>query len=152
MIEILSTLLKIIIGLAKLPFLFLIAILEIITGKNIIPNEEIYNHDTLITAQKRTEQSWEIASKVETVDYNIYINSPAWKYSAARLAAITRDNRECSMCSDKNSLEVHHTTYERLGNELITDLITLCKDCHIHTHKIAGKGASTYPPIKHPEK
>lgn len=28
------------------------------------------------------------------------------------------------------AIEVHHNTYVRLGRELLSDLCTLCSDCH----------------------
>src|SRR5262245_9907301 len=41
----------------------------------------------------------------------------------------------CQVCGRKfpypfYGLEVHHNTYERLGNELPSDLIALCSGCH----------------------
>lgn len=31
---------------------------------------------------------------------------------------------------ERQFLEVHHRTYERVGRELVTDLLALCWDCH----------------------
>ena len=40
-----------------------------------------------------------------------------------------------------DNLEVHHRTYERLGEELASDLTVLCNRCH-HVHH-QHSGAST---------
>ena len=31
-------------------------------------------------------------------------------------------------------VELHHLTYERLGNELLADVALLCHDCHQRAH------------------
>jgi predicted HNH restriction endonuclease len=38
-------------------------------------------------------------------------------------------------CLSRNDIEVHHLTYVRFGNELMTDLATLCHDCHKRLHQ-----------------
>lgn len=43
---------------------------------------------------------------------------------------LDRDNHKCQTCLSVEDLEVHHKTYERLGDELPEDLITLCRECH----------------------
>lgn len=49
------------------------------------------------------------------------------------------DLHKCQVCgkmeTKKNSLVIHHLTYERLGHEDIDDLITVCKQCHTAIHK-----------------
>lgn len=63
--------------------------------------------------------------------YVAYIASNAWKYK--RETRKNLDNYRCNKCPRVNDLNVHHITYERLGDELMEDLITLCGHCH-HTH------------------
>ena len=36
----------------------------------------------------------------------------------------------CQACGSKKRITVHHKTYERFGNEKISDLMPLCWDCH----------------------
>lgn len=40
----------------------------------------------------------------------------------------------CRGCGTVDNLHVHHLTYERLGRELLTDLVTLCAGCHRKQH------------------
>lgn len=60
--------------------------------------------------------------------YEKYINSPEWKHK--RLARLKLDKFRCRTCGSEEDLECHHVSYEYLGNEPLSDLITLCKICH----------------------
>jgi hypothetical protein len=60
--------------------------------------------------------------------YNRYISSEDWKVKRRQI--LERDGNCCQTCLSNECLEVHHKTYERLGNEALKDLITLCHDCH----------------------
>ena len=37
------------------------------------------------------------------------------------------------LCVDR--LTVHHPTYERLGAELLVDVVIVCRDCHNEIHR-----------------
>lgn len=63
--------------------------------------------------------------------YNEYIKSPQWKQR--REQALARSGYCCEKCGFSKwskKLEVHHITYERLGNERASDLQVLCQECH----------------------
>lgn len=67
----------------------------------------------------------------ESIDYYEYIKSPEWKLKAD--AAKERAGYRCQICNRPNteiSLNAHHRTYERLGNETPEDITVLCRDCH----------------------
>lgn len=64
--------------------------------------------------------------------YRSYLNSPTWR--TKRNAALKRANYRCSRCGSKRDPNVHHKTYERLGNELDSDLEVLCFTCHNGHH------------------
>lgn len=66
------------------------------------------------------------------ISYEDYLQSPEWK--KRRAWVLTFWNHRCGICNRKDKLEVHHRTYERLGNELLTDLIPLCDRCHAKFH------------------
>jgi hypothetical protein len=61
--------------------------------------------------------------------YTLYIKSGQWR--AVRQQVLERD-KCCQTCSTKDRLEVHHRpeAYHTLGNESLSDLITLCHGCH----------------------
>lgn len=67
------------------------------------------------------------------VGYENYLKSKHWLI--VRNSIIT-PNTECAVCGEKNThLQLHHKTYERIGNESVNDLIPLCENCHKLVHK-----------------
>lgn len=65
--------------------------------------------------------------------YKDYLKSKHWKNKKKEYY----DNyeRKCNHCGSKNILHLHHKTYERVGYELLTDLVCLCSDCHAKEHR-----------------
>lgn len=63
-----------------------------------------------------------------SVDYATYIGSEEWQI--VRRWALERAEGACQVCMSRDSLEVHHRSYERLGREAPADLIVLCEVCH----------------------
>ena len=68
-----------------------------------------------------------------------YLRSKHWRSIRAR--ALKRDSRRCQTCRRTRRLEVHHLTYERLGEERLEDLVTLCQRCHSTAHQWERRGA-----------
>ncbi len=63
-----------------------------------------------------------------------YRKTSRWK--GKRQRQFRRGNMHgCKCCGSNFYLNLHHRTYERLGNELREDLIWLCKDCHKLVHE-----------------
>jgi len=65
------------------------------------------------------------------VDYTTYMQSAEWRERAN--AAKRRAGNRCQVCNRPGSavtLDAHHRTYERLGQERSEDLTVLCRDCH----------------------
>jgi hypothetical protein len=57
------------------------------------------------------------------------------KWNSIRKKVLKRDNYTCQGClQDCLKLDVHHLTYERFGDELMCDLISLCRSCHDRIH------------------
>lgn len=65
-----------------------------------------------------------------SLNYLEYIRSSAWHRSPARQKALTNAAGHCRLCHASARLEVHHSTYKRLGRERDNDLIALCSECH----------------------
>lgn len=64
-----------------------------------------------------------------------YLFSEAWRRT--RESAILAAGHQCQKCGARGpgvTLDVHHLTYERLGDELAADLIVLCRGCHQQEH------------------
>jgi len=66
------------------------------------------------------------------MNYSSYINSEAWKEK--RKERLRFAGRRCELCNRSSDLDVHHRTYERLGDEKLNDLIVLCSTCHRQFH------------------
>lgn len=63
-------------------------------------------------------------------NYIEYLCSEVWQEKSIRMKTMYP---ECYFCKSK-ATEVHHKTYEHVGNEPQKDLLTLCKSCHITIH------------------
>lgn len=74
-----------------------------------------------------------------SIEYDRYMHSKAWERK--RQERIEIDNHVCCMCGRpegkcKNGLQVHHISYQHLGNEIVeTELCSLCPTCHRLIHK-----------------
>jgi len=80
-------------------------------------------------------------------EYQDYLKSEAWQ--GKRKLALERAKYACQLCSSPNNLQVHHRTYERIGNELLEDLTVLCDGCHKHFHGVdSGNGRPLHKPKK----
>jgi 5-methylcytosine-specific restriction endonuclease McrA len=64
--------------------------------------------------------------------YRGYLQSPWWK--RRRLDKLDTAGHSCEKCGAQEPLEVHHLSYDRLGAELMSDLMVLCDQCHYAAH------------------
>ena len=62
--------------------------------------------------------------------YADYLQSDKWK--AIRLKVLKRDNNLCQACLESPATDVHHITYANLGDELMFELLSVCRDCHFN--------------------
>ena len=60
--------------------------------------------------------------------YRQYLKSARWRQK--REARKSQDGYRCVRCGSDERLEVHHISYQRLGWEPLSDLRTLCHECH----------------------
>jgi 5-methylcytosine-specific restriction endonuclease McrA len=82
--------------------------------------------------------------KMPREDYAKYRKSYHWKIVRDRVLA--RCNGICEGCHGRTAANVHHLTYERLGNEDMGDLLALCRQCHESFHNMTTDGK---PPWDH---
>ena len=59
--------------------------------------------------------------------YDRYIHSAGWRRKAGQ--RLEMDGHVCQVCG-REAIEVHHLTYDRFGNEEMSDLVSLCRKCH----------------------
>lgn len=63
--------------------------------------------------------------------YAAYIACPEW--AKLRAKVLERDRFICQGCGER-AVQAHHKTYERIGYELLMDLIAVCESCHKRLH------------------
>lgn len=80
---------------------------------------------------------WAYLRSGERIDYKQYIEShPHWQ--RVREVRLKFDNYKCAIChKDLSSgrYETHHLSYMHLGDEHLTEVITLCPHCHTLFHR-----------------
>ena len=65
--------------------------------------------------------------------YHAYLKSPKWY--AKRDARFAIDDWQCVRCGSAEEIQCHHVSRERMFNEELTDLVTMCKRCHHSRHE-----------------
>lgn len=111
--------------------------------KNIIKNLKKQN---LISTQKTprgiivTVHNYDVYQKMSNYgrgnhksSYKKYLKSDRWR----RIRGFMLEESKfcCQLCGTKNEiLDVHHNNYTRVGDEQLSDLIVLCRDCHFTFH------------------
>lgn len=73
-------------------------------------------------------------------EYKAYLQSDEWKRIRTRIRRRARGR--CERCGVNVRDDIHHKTYERVGNEDLKDLIAVCRPCHRCIH-----GKSEYDPL-----
>lgn len=70
-------------------------------------------------------------------NYAAYLRSPHWvRFRASFRAA---DIPQTCICGD-DDVQLHHLTYERVGAELLSDVVPLCATCHSLVHVLEWRG------------
>lgn len=65
--------------------------------------------------------------------YQQYLLSDTWKFKRARV--LQRDDHQCQACCSAKAVEVHHKSYQNIGDEPLFELISVCKECHLQLHQ-----------------
>tara|TARA_R110000744_G_C19045888_1_gene527225 strand:+ start:49 stop:594 length:546 start_codon:yes stop_codon:yes gene_type:complete len=85
---------------------------------------EVFNVETRVT----------LISRNYKMVYENYLKTKEW-YRIRNLSLKYSDYK-CCRCGDSENLQAHHLNYNNLGNEEISDLITVCNSCHKKFHNI----------------
>lgn len=80
-------------------------------------------------------------TREEIVGYKNYLKSKHWVMKKKEYNR--KYERVCSCCGGKENLQLHHISYDRLGNEPLTDLVYLCKECHMRIHRVINDTKDT---------
>lgn len=68
----------------------------------------------------------------KVTNYRVYLMSSKWRITRER--KVREAGEQCALCPNTTDLQVHHRTYERVGNEHMEDLVVLCGRCHARHH------------------
>jgi hypothetical protein len=73
--------------------------------------------------------------------YREYLKTPHWRAFKKRWRKwLAKSGRwGCMVCKDPR-FEAHHWTYERIGHELLTDVVPLCRRHHAAAHRREKEG------------
>ncbi len=95
---------------------------------------ELWKREPVVHYPKMTSSlSDQRIQELKSMPYPEYLQTPEW--AKKRQQILERDGGRCRICDSSESLNVHHRTYERRGNEDLNDLTTLCRRCHEHFHQ-----------------
>lgn len=64
--------------------------------------------------------------------YDAYLKSPQW--ASLRRKVFARCENLCEGCRVNRATEVHHLTYRHFENELLFELVGICRQCHDRFH------------------
>jgi 5-methylcytosine-specific restriction endonuclease McrA len=82
--------------------------------------------------------------ELSKMPFSKYQQTREWKVKRNRVVSLA--GHRCQLCNKVGSpggpLEVHHNNYDRYGDELLSDLVALCEECHGHYHREALQDAS----------
>lgn len=73
--------------------------------------------------------------------YQEYLQSPGWHRK--RAAVLKRARGTCEGCLTRPAVEVHHLTYEHVGDELLFELVAVCEECHAKIHEAKRQGVAS---------
>lgn len=76
-------------------------------------------------------------AQLKAMSYAEYLQTAEW--DATRRETLYLAHNRCARCFSRDlPLDAHHKTYERLGEEIPSDLEALCRPCHQFEHGIAS--------------
>lgn len=90
-------------------------------------------------AQLQAVQEWQRKTERELwlrefkAWYDSYLRSERWRITRQQI--LSRANGICEGCGEDEPKEVHHMTYEHVGNEFNWELRAVCEDCHQRFHE-----------------
>jgi hypothetical protein len=105
--------------------LFFFDIPSVKDEKNLIVVPEIFR-------SKRHDMSIKRSALNRLTAYSWYLASPSWQ--ERREWILKRASYICEKCRKRPATQVHHLTYIRVFQELPSDLLALCCQCHAEIH------------------
>lgn len=125
---------------------FIGLIILFLSGINKVLDRPITNKINSPLVTGRTDYQVSSNQYMSAKEKLTYLKSDKWK-QLCRLVK-ERDGYRCVISGSTTNLEVHHLNYYNLGNEQLSDLITLTRKCHQQQHDHYGYDRDTiYLPL-----
>lgn len=89
-------------------------------------------------AQKKAarEATWPARQEDRRRLYEQHVMAPSPKWLAIRDRIFSRSGGMCEGCGTRRASQVHHLTYQHLGDEFLWELVAVCRECHERVHDI----------------
>ena len=107
--------------------------------------DEIGDFQPDLAARYRDQLAIELSEKLKKIafkqseklkemraQYGAYLKSDSWK--KRRKLVLERANNICEGCGLEPATDVHHLTYDHIGNEFLFELVAICRACHERIH------------------
>ena len=91
-------------------------------------NREEFNSFILTKHRQHEEQKKDTWNR----NYARYLATSDWQIK--RQQVLKRDNYICQGCLTNKATEVHHLTYDNVTDELLFQLVSVCRSCHDKIH------------------
>ena len=101
--------------------------MEILTG--FLDSGQRYAQNAIDQKAARARYTAELKER-----YAEYLESPEWRDK--RRLVMFRAAGICEGCRLKPATQVHHLTYQNIGEEFLWQLVAVCRDCHERYHEI----------------
>ena len=89
-------------------------------------------YEKFIALQKRKDTELDARSKDWKAEYEAYRRTPRWQVKRSKV--MIRAKGLCEGCLDAPATVVHHLSYANIGDELLFQLVALCRPCHHKAH------------------
>ena len=89
--------------------------------------------DLVAEAQPKSQvEEWLAKQDLQSYE-GAYLNSVRWR--RLRALVLKRAKGLCEGCGEANATEVHHLSYNHIGDEFLWELVAVCRKCHEKTLK-----------------
>jgi 5-methylcytosine-specific restriction endonuclease McrA len=102
------------------------------TAQDMAALEASYSNERRARYERLIRDAAERVQPSNRQSYDDYLRSDAWKRRAAKI--LQRANGVCEGCLSNPASEVHHLTYQNIGQEFAWELRAVCRSCHSRIH------------------
>lgn len=106
--------------------------LELAGGKDIPPYDNLLHPKWHASKSAEYFAAYLMIRPALAAEYATYLASDKWQ--ELRASVMSRSQGQCELCEERSADDVHHLTYQSIGNEKLEELIAVCRECHSAIH------------------